>query len=74
MTLEYYRDKKREWRWRIKADNGKILADSAEGYTRRVSCIAAVDNIVRAIKNFDMDYIITSAKQPNTLLVRTPPE
>ena len=33
-TLEFYRDKKREYRWRFKI-NGRIMADSGEGYTRR---------------------------------------
>ena len=29
-----YRDAKREWRWNIRASNGKIVADSGEGYKR----------------------------------------
>jgi uncharacterized protein YegP (UPF0339 family) len=30
--FEVYSDSKGEWRWRFKADNGRIIADSAEGY------------------------------------------
>lgn len=33
-TLTIYQDRKKEWRWRLTA-NGNIMADSAEGYTRR---------------------------------------
>lgn len=33
--LTIYRDKKREWRWRLKHANGCIVADSGEGYTRK---------------------------------------
>ena len=35
--LEIYRDAKREWRWRLRASNGRIVADSGEGYRRRAS-------------------------------------
>ena len=31
-TLYYYKDKKKEWRWRFMATNGKFVADSGEGY------------------------------------------
>jgi len=33
-----YCDKKKEWRWRLKAKNGRVLADSGEGYKRRAAC------------------------------------
>lgn len=32
--FEIYRDKAGEWRWRLIARNGKIVADSGEGYKR----------------------------------------
>lgn len=35
MKFVIYRDRKKEWRWRIVAKNGKVIADSAEGYKRR---------------------------------------
>ena len=35
--LEIYRDGRSEWRWRLKASNGRIVADSGEGYCRRSS-------------------------------------
>jgi uncharacterized protein YegP (UPF0339 family) len=33
-----YKDAKNEYRWRFRADNGKIVADSAEGYTTKQAC------------------------------------
>lgn len=33
-TKEFYRDRDREWRWRVRAANGLITADSGEGYGR----------------------------------------
>ena len=41
LKVEFYKDRKGEWRWRAKARNGKILADSAEGYKRRAMCLKA---------------------------------
>lgn len=32
---EVYQDDAGEWRWRIRAANGEIIADSAEGYVNR---------------------------------------
>ncbi len=37
--VEIYRDSRREWRWRMKASNGRILADSGEGYRRKASAL-----------------------------------
>ena len=31
-TVEFYIDAKKHWRWRLRAANGRILADSGEGY------------------------------------------
>ena len=38
MTYEMYRDGIGQWRWRLKATNGNVLADSGEGYSRRIDC------------------------------------
>ncbi len=32
MRIQKYKDSKGEHRWRIRAGNGEIIADSAEGY------------------------------------------
>ena len=39
--LEVYKDSKHEWRWRLIARNGRIVADSGEGYSRRAGAIRA---------------------------------
>jgi len=31
-TFELYRDREGQYRWRLRHDNGNILADSGEGY------------------------------------------
>jgi uncharacterized protein YegP (UPF0339 family) len=45
MTYYYYKDAKGEWRWRLKATNGRILADSGEGYKNQQDCKDAIDRI-----------------------------
>ena len=44
---EVYQDAMREWRWRLVAKNGRVVADSGEGYVRRQSCLKAVRLLYR---------------------------
>ncbi len=53
-TFVIYRDKSGGWRWRLKAGNGRIVADSAESYRRRGSCLDAA----LAIDTQRADYIV----------------
>lgn len=41
--FELYRDKGKEYRWRLKAANGRIMADSGEGYTNKADCSAGIE-------------------------------
>lgn len=45
MKLELYRDRKKEWRWRI-AKRGRIIAASSEGYKRRLGAIKNISRIL----------------------------
>jgi uncharacterized protein YegP (UPF0339 family) len=45
MTYHYYKDTKGEWRWRLKASNGRIIADSGEGYSNESECLADIDRV-----------------------------
>ncbi len=42
MKFQVYRDKASEWRWRLRASNGQIIAGSGEGYKNRRDCLHAV--------------------------------
>lgn len=37
-----------EWRWRARAQNGRIMADSGESYVRKVECIEAIRKLREA--------------------------
>lgn len=43
-----FRDATGEWRWHLKAANGRIIADSAEGYKTRNGCELAADRLAHA--------------------------
>jgi uncharacterized protein len=38
MRFELYREAGGHWRWRLRASNGEVIADSGEGYARREDC------------------------------------
>ena len=41
-TLHVYPDNAQEYRWHLKSNNGRIIADSGEGYTREADCLKAM--------------------------------
>ncbi|MGD9710450.1 MAG: YegP family protein [Thermomicrobiales bacterium] len=43
MTYWIYIDRNREWRWQLVATNGRIIADSGEGYVHRNDCLTAIE-------------------------------
>lgn len=45
MKFHIYQDVKGEWRWRLKARNGRVVADSGEGYARKRNARRAVYRI-----------------------------
>lgn len=45
MTYVYYKDHKGEWRWRLVASNGRIIADSGEGYSSESECLDDIDRV-----------------------------
>lgn len=45
MKIKIYKDKSGQWRWRLLARNGKIIADSAEAYRRKAGAMRAVHKL-----------------------------
>ena len=44
MKYEIYRDKKDEYRWRLRHGNGNILSKSSEGYKAKADCLKCIEN------------------------------
>jgi len=42
MRYEVYRDMNLQWRWRLRAANQRILANSGEGYHKKQDCLDAI--------------------------------
>ncbi len=43
MRYRMHRDREGLWRWRLRAANNRILADSGESYHNKSDCRAAID-------------------------------
>jgi len=50
MDFEIYPGQRGQWYWRAKARNGRIVADSGEGYASRWNCERAVLQLCRGIR------------------------
>lgn len=46
--FELFKDAAGEWRWRLRAGNGKIVATSGEGYRRRDDAQTGISIVRRA--------------------------
>lgn len=46
--FNFYQDVVNQWRWNVKAQNGRILADSGEGYNNYADCHATAQTIVNS--------------------------
>jgi uncharacterized protein YegP (UPF0339 family) len=48
--FELYRDPSREFRWRLRAGNGRVIATSGEGYNTKANCRNAIDLVRNAAR------------------------
>ena len=46
-VFELYQDRASEWRWRLVASNGNIIADSAEGYASKQGAKRGIRSVKR---------------------------
>ncbi len=43
--FELYPDPKGEYRWRLKASNGQVIATGGEGYTSKSAAISGIESV-----------------------------
>ena len=55
MTFEVYKDKSEEFRWRLKAANGNIMATCGQGYKDKADCMSAIKSIQAGAANAKVD-------------------
>lgn len=53
-TMDIYEDARGDWRWRLKARNGRVIADSAEGYVSRTNARRAAETVRDTMKLADI--------------------
>jgi uncharacterized protein YegP (UPF0339 family) len=54
-AIEVYRDEAGEWRWRLRHQNGNILAGSGEGYANRGGARRSIDRLREDIHEMDIE-------------------
>jgi uncharacterized protein YegP (UPF0339 family) len=55
LTFEVYEDKAKEFRWRLKAPNGQVIASSSEGYKAKADCEKAIDSIKKGAAKAEVE-------------------
>lgn len=53
--IQIYEDAAKEWRWRMVAGNGRIIADSGEGYNTREGAQLAAERFKEAAADAELD-------------------
>ncbi|MFC3957488.1 HVO_2922 family protein [Halovivax cerinus] len=56
-TFEVFRDRADEWRWRLVARNGRIIADSGEGYTSKQGAERGIESVKRSAADATVEYL-----------------
>ena len=54
-TFELYKDNAGEYRWRLRHQNGNIIADSGEGYTAKAGAINGIESVKENAAAADVD-------------------
>ena len=55
--IEFYQDAANEWRWRIKAANGRVIAASSEGYVNESDARQNIKDVAFAIFAWSLDAL-----------------
>jgi uncharacterized protein len=64
-TFEIYKDKKGEFRFRLKATNGEIIA-VGEGYSTKQNCIKGIESVKKAVAGAKTVEAMDGQKTPKT--------
>jgi uncharacterized protein YegP (UPF0339 family) len=57
--FELYRDGRQEFRWRLKASNGEVIAESGEGYTTKASAQNGIASVKKNAESAEIDDLTT---------------
>lgn len=54
--FQAYEDRAGEWRWRLRAANGRIIADGSEGYKNKQDCLHGIDLVKKEAPTAEIVY------------------
>ena len=57
------------WRWRYTASNGRVLADSGQGYSRRVDAVRGACRVTRAGDAYLIDAVLSDLRKQGEALI-----
>jgi uncharacterized protein YegP (UPF0339 family) len=66
--FEIFKNKRGQYRWRLRAANNKIIADSAESYVRKSACMRGIELVKkqsRQAKIADHSLHVARRKKPS---------
>jgi len=52
-----FRDSAGEWRWRLVATNGQVIADSGEGYGSKQGVRRGIDSVKRNAAGAEVEFL-----------------
>ena len=55
--FKVYKDEAGEWRWRFIASNGRIIADSGEGYINKTDCLHGIELVKSEAPEAEIVYV-----------------
>jgi uncharacterized protein YegP (UPF0339 family) len=57
MRFEVYLARNRQWRWRLRAKNGRLIANAGESYHHRTDCMKAINLIRHIVYNTPIEFL-----------------
>jgi uncharacterized protein YegP (UPF0339 family) len=54
-TFELYEDREGKYRWRLRHDNGNIIADSGEGYASKQKAKQGIESVRKNAGDADVE-------------------
>lgn len=56
-TFELYRDEADEWRWRLRHDNGHVIADCGQGYSDKSGAKDGIESVRRDVPDAEIEEL-----------------
>lgn len=57
MKFKIYQDQAGLYRWTLVSNNGKIMADGSEGYSKRSNCVRALKKLVETVRWYGYEML-----------------